>query len=376
MGHFDGLGPSSNRGALLVCIEPKPPTKCRSSWNTETGTRGENAQGSGMPKAKEERRRRNPIVFEDVHLMDKTTFGSNAEIVLWKQGGRHGLFDYGKLSQAHVFKLGESGTGLIALALSPFVRKCTATDLPALYCFCVRTSSPPSPRYCGSSRWTPSLPTLRQLTTPTALATALHAVCVVVAELRAEDVLREFSQGRFAPGWRVWSVGEDLLSACWGTWVGREAVIPTLRGGTAVKPPRACMVPFIGGSVCDTSTFLDNAANDIDRETRDRRSTNVILYWEEVAPWLSRGARTTFNDAQRCALEYVHYLFTQSSVRCMNFSVNSYANYYPIPTYPPGTNLNVDILDALFVYLDPKLLTALGSPSKSTTGSRTAAPMF
>ncbi|KAH9041214.1 hypothetical protein EDB85DRAFT_1858144, partial [Lactarius pseudohatsudake] len=58
------------------------------------------------------------------------------------------------------------------------------------------------------------------LTTATALATALHAVSVVVAELRAEDVLREFSQGRFAPGWRVWSIGEDLLSACWGTWVG------------------------------------------------------------------------------------------------------------------------------------------------------------
>ncbi|KAH9032803.1 hypothetical protein EDB85DRAFT_1180965 [Lactarius pseudohatsudake] len=58
------------------------------------------------------------------------------------------------------------------------------------------------------------------LTAPTALATALHAVSVIVAELRAEDVLREFSQGRFAPGWRVWSIGEDLLSACWGTWVG------------------------------------------------------------------------------------------------------------------------------------------------------------
>ncbi|KAH9022695.1 hypothetical protein EDB85DRAFT_368750 [Lactarius pseudohatsudake] len=60
-------------------------------------------------------------------------------------GGRHGLFDYGKLSQAHVLKLGRSGTGLIGLALSPFVRKCAATDIPALYCFCARTSSPPSP---------------------------------------------------------------------------------------------------------------------------------------------------------------------------------------------------------------------------------------
>ncbi|KAH9022688.1 hypothetical protein EDB85DRAFT_1895130 [Lactarius pseudohatsudake] len=258
MGHFHGLGPSSNPGALLVCIEPKPPTKCRSSWNTETGTRGENAQGSGMPKAKEERRRRNPIVFEDVHLMDKTTFGSfweqyrerlvetspsfvthfdergaplappNFSVSIYGEqrhfpGGRHGLFDYGKLSQAHVLKLGRSGTGLIALALSPFVRKCAATDIPALYCFCARTSSPPSPPppllwqlSMGSPHAAPGR--LRPLAhTPTALATALHAVSVVVAELRAEDVLREFSQGQFAPGWRVWSVGEDLLSACWGT---------------------------------------------------------------------------------------------------------------------------------------------------------------
>ncbi|KAH9028039.1 hypothetical protein EDB83DRAFT_2187488, partial [Lactarius deliciosus] len=46
--------------------------------------------------------------------------------------GRHSLFDYGKFSQAHVLKLGASRTGLIALALSPFVRECTATDIPAL----------------------------------------------------------------------------------------------------------------------------------------------------------------------------------------------------------------------------------------------------
>ena len=42
---------------------------------------------------------------------------------------------------------------------------------------------------------------------------------VVVAELRAEDVLREFLQGWIALGWRVWSVGEDLLGARWGMWV-------------------------------------------------------------------------------------------------------------------------------------------------------------
>ncbi|KAH9016333.1 hypothetical protein EDB85DRAFT_2279962 [Lactarius pseudohatsudake] len=122
-GHFLGLGPSSNQDALFVSTSSRslPP-------NAGEATQKE-------VKAKEERRRHNPIVFEyvhlDVHLMDKTTFGSNTGSILWKQvsiskqqrhfsGGRHGLFDYGKLSQAHVLKLGRSGTGLIALALSPF----------------------------------------------------------------------------------------------------------------------------------------------------------------------------------------------------------------------------------------------------------------
>ncbi|KAH9028022.1 hypothetical protein EDB83DRAFT_2423061 [Lactarius deliciosus] len=80
--------------------------------------------------------------------------------------------------------------------------------------------------------------------TLTVLATALHAV----AGLRAEDVLWEFLRGWTAPGWRVWSIGEHLLSTCWETWVGGR--------GTAVKPPRVCMVPFIGGSVYDTSTCV------------------------------------------------------------------------------------------------------------------------
>ncbi|KAH9012107.1 hypothetical protein EDB84DRAFT_1444840 [Lactarius hengduanensis] len=143
-------------------------------------------------------------------------------------GGRHGLFDYGKLSQAHVLKLGRSGTGLIALALSPFVRKCAATGHPRavlLLCKDVLSAFAPttvtvaaldglSPRCARSACAALMCQTRRSLwtlTTPTALATALNAVSVVVAELRAEDVLREFSQGRFAPGWRVWSVGEDLL---------------------------------------------------------------------------------------------------------------------------------------------------------------------
>jgi len=44
---------------------------------------------------------------------------------------RRGPFDYTKLSEAHILEL-EAGTGLFALALSPLVRKYTATDTPAL----------------------------------------------------------------------------------------------------------------------------------------------------------------------------------------------------------------------------------------------------
>ncbi|KAH9166013.1 hypothetical protein EDB89DRAFT_2076259 [Lactarius sanguifluus] len=161
-GQFLGPGPSSNQDVLLVYVEPKPPTKCR----------GGNAKGTGMPKAKEGLEGAIPSCSSTFTLWTKPLLGAIQGAVLWKQDwytallvlkspssvthfdergappapqGRHDLFDYGKLSQAHVLKLGRSGTGLIALALSPFVRECTATDIPVLYCFCARTSSPPSP---------------------------------------------------------------------------------------------------------------------------------------------------------------------------------------------------------------------------------------
>ncbi|KAH9166006.1 hypothetical protein EDB89DRAFT_255591 [Lactarius sanguifluus] len=150
-GHFLGLGPSSNQDTLLVYIEPKPPTKYR----------GGNVKGSSMPKAKEERRRHNPIIFEYVHLMDKTTIGSNTGSVLWKQEGRHG--DYGKLNQAHVLKLGGSGTGLIALALSPSCANAPQRIFPR--CTASVEGRPlrlrSHHRYYSSSRW--ALPTLRQV---------------------------------------------------------------------------------------------------------------------------------------------------------------------------------------------------------------------
>jgi hypothetical protein len=57
------------------------------------------------------------------------------------------------------------------------------------------------------------------LTTMTALAAPRRTVAIVVVELRAEDVLREFLRGWIALGWSIWSVADDLLGPRWGMWV-------------------------------------------------------------------------------------------------------------------------------------------------------------
>jgi len=55
--------------------------------------------------------------------------------------------------------------------------------------------------------------------TMTTLAQPRHTVALVVAELRAEDVLRQFLEEWIGLAWRVWSVGEDFLGPRWGMWV-------------------------------------------------------------------------------------------------------------------------------------------------------------
>jgi len=158
-----------------------------------------------------------------------------------------GLFDYAKLRQTHVLELG-AGTGLLALALSPLVRKYTATDIPALLPLLRKNVLPEPPTTAtavtvAALDWT--LPALRQidvradppdvllvvdciyhptlvrplLTTMTALAAPRHTVALVLAELRAEDVLRDFLDGWIELGWRVWSVAEVFLGPRWGMWI-------------------------------------------------------------------------------------------------------------------------------------------------------------
>jgi len=141
-----------------------------------------------------------------------------------------------------------SGTGLLALGLSPLARRYTVTDIPALLPLLRKNLLSVPPTTAGTITvedldWT--LPALRQvdvstdppdvllivdciyhptlvrplLTTMTAIAAPRHTVAVVVAELRAEDVLREFLEGWIELGWRVWSVAEGVLGARWGMWV-------------------------------------------------------------------------------------------------------------------------------------------------------------
>ena len=141
-----------------------------------------------------------------------------------------------------------AGTGLLALALSPLVRKYTATDIPALLPLLRKNVLPVPPTTTttvtvAALDW--SLPALRQvdvradppdmllvvdciyhptlvrplLATMTALAAPRHTIALVVAELRAEDVLRDFLEGWIELGWRVWSVAEGLLGPRWGMWV-------------------------------------------------------------------------------------------------------------------------------------------------------------
>ncbi|KAI0291837.1 putative methyltransferase-domain-containing protein [Russula brevipes] len=275
-GHFHGLGyENSKEDTLLVRIELQPPptvdAPARKSEKTKRNvgrrntSKGRRRKGSSsrsdVTKGEVE-----PVVLEYSLFQDKTALRSRSGdtgSVLWKasieflslvlrqlhfpEPSSRGLFDYAKLKQAHILELG-SGTGLLALGLSPLARRYTATDIPALLPLLRKNLLSVPPTTAGTITvvdldWT--LPALRQvdvstdppdvllivdciyhptlvrplLGTMTAIAAPRHTVAVVVAELRAEDVLREFLEGWIELGWCVWSVAEGLLGPRWGMWV-------------------------------------------------------------------------------------------------------------------------------------------------------------
>ncbi|KAF9653301.1 hypothetical protein BDM02DRAFT_3135456 [Thelephora ganbajun] len=167
------------------------------------------------------------------------------------------LFNNHTLSRAHVLELG-SGTGLLSILFSPLVRRYTVTDIPELMPLIKKNismnipststsnivaqdldwitlqSTPPALRAKAflfevvdlllvvdcvyhPSLVSPLVDTIRYLTTPG------KTTVVVVIELRAEDVVREFLEAWLQndPRWQIWSVGEQKLSSAYALWMGQ-----------------------------------------------------------------------------------------------------------------------------------------------------------
>lgn len=155
-----------------------------------------------------------------------------------------------------------SGTGLLSILFSPLVRHYTVTDIPELIPLIKKNislnapstsvsrivaqdldwvtlqSTPPTLRPKAFSFevvdlllavdcvYHPSLvgplvDTIRYLTTPG------KTTVVVVVELRAEDVVREFLEVWLQSDrrWQIWSVGEQKLSSAYALWMGQLQVM-------------------------------------------------------------------------------------------------------------------------------------------------------
>ncbi|KAG6832661.1 hypothetical protein H0H87_000843 [Tephrocybe sp. NHM501043] len=173
-----------------------------------------------------------------------------------------GLLNAHTLKSAHVLELG-AGTGLLSIAFAPYVGRYTVTDIEALQALlrkniaanftgwpdrCVHPSpgpnisveeldwvslcnTPPAKRaqlvgidpvdlvLVVDCIYHPSLlPSLVE--TINYLAVPGRTAVLVVVELRAEDVLREFlTLWLSQPGWEIWRVG-GLLAGPYAMWLG------------------------------------------------------------------------------------------------------------------------------------------------------------
>lgn len=154
-----------------------------------------------------------------------------------------------------------AGTGLLSVVLGPLVRRYSATDLPDLITLIrknishipAKPSSSLTPHTIKAEALDWTLPADRQLSssvlsdppdlilvidciyhpslvaplidTLTSLAVPHYTSVIVVAELRAEDVMTEFIEGWVSrDGWRVWNVGgeqtDGIMGPRYGIWVG------------------------------------------------------------------------------------------------------------------------------------------------------------
>ncbi|KAI0682977.1 putative methyltransferase-domain-containing protein [Cytidiella melzeri] len=267
---FRGLGYIDNHKDVLTLefVVPSPRTKGQAS-NTSRKKKGRRLQSDVEQKT-----------IEVLLAQDKTALRSrkgDTGSVLWKASADFAqyvlketstspaaLLDPARLADGHVLELG-AGTGLLAIVISSLVRQYTATDIEELIPLIAKNlilnhrspsstassnvtaealdwvalmhSSPSTRRtaFCYSPVdlllvvdciYHPSLlPALVE--TIDHLATSEQTAVLVLAELRQEDVMREFLELWLAAGdgaWEIWHV-EELMEGPYAMWVGWKKVI-------------------------------------------------------------------------------------------------------------------------------------------------------
>uniref|UniRef100_A0A0W0EZ17 Cmp dcmp deaminase family n=1 Tax=Moniliophthora roreri TaxID=221103 RepID=A0A0W0EZ17_MONRR len=258
---FRGLGHiDSHKDILTVKFELEPPTLPQD----HLGTKGR--------KRQKKRRKSGPVEVEVQIAQDKTALMSrkgDTGSVLW-----HASVDFARLvlqqahfphpasfvqadmlKQCHVMELG-AGTGLLSIALSPLVKHYTVTDIDALIPlikknvqlnipndsdsnitvsaldWLVLQSASPSSRRANFQFDSPPIDVLlvvdciyhpsllpSLVETMNFLAVPERTVALVVVELRAEDVIREFLQLWIDKEcWEVWRVDNQVLGKPYATW--------------------------------------------------------------------------------------------------------------------------------------------------------------
>ncbi|KZT25119.1 hypothetical protein NEOLEDRAFT_1133864 [Neolentinus lepideus HHB14362 ss-1] len=168
------------------------------------------------------------------------------------------------LADAHILELG-AGTGMLSILLAPMVKRYTVTDIPALlplirknvvlsYPGWPRLTSkggniaveeldwvtlqsasptvrskyvpyikkdPPKLVFVVDCIYNPSL--IKPLVDTIDYVSSSDTTVVVVSELRAETVVREFLDAWLSlPGWKIWSAGAGVLNVPYVVWIAAK----------------------------------------------------------------------------------------------------------------------------------------------------------
>ncbi|EEB94427.1 hypothetical protein MPER_06761, partial [Moniliophthora perniciosa FA553] len=266
---FRGLGHiDSHKDVLTVKFELEPPTLPQDHLGTKDRKR----------QKKRGKSDHGPVEVEVQIAQDKTALMSrkgDTGSVLW-----HASVDFARLvlqqahfphpasfvqadmlKQCHVMELGPSaGTGLLSIALSPLAKHYTVTDIDALVPlikknvqlnvpndsnsnitvsaldWLILQSASPSSRRANFQFDSPPIdvllvvdciyhPSLLPCLVETMdfLAVPERTVALVVVELRAEDVIREFLQLWISKEcWEVWRVDDQVLGKPYAMWAGMK----------------------------------------------------------------------------------------------------------------------------------------------------------